>query len=101
MVQQLLPYFPKYSSIAHCRKRYWVEDESLLGLNTITRRLITLEGISPVGLGQWLREYDDDDLYGIAEPRTGASFFWEFSHLDSLGFGKLLKLFFSAVFRKP
>ena len=31
MVQQLLPYFPKYSSIAHCRKRYWVENESLLG----------------------------------------------------------------------
>ncbi|PSP30568.1 MAG: transposase, partial [Cyanobacteria bacterium SW_4_48_29] len=44
-------------------------------------------------LGQWLREYDDDDLYGIAEPRTGASFFWEFSHLDNLGFGKFLKLF--------
>ena len=93
MVQQLLPYFPKYSSIAHCRKRYWVENESLLGLKTITRRLITLEGISPVGLGQWLREYDDDNLYGIAKPRTGASFFWDFSHLDSLGFGKFLKLF--------
>ena len=93
MVQQLLPYFPKYSSIAHLRKRYWVKNESLLGLKTITRRLITLEGISPVGLGQWLREYDDDDLYGIAEPRTGASFFWEFSHLDSFGFGKFLKLF--------
>ncbi|PSP12354.1 MAG: hypothetical protein BRC49_05570 [Cyanobacteria bacterium SW_10_48_33] len=31
MVQQVLPYFPKYSSIAHLRKRYWVENESLLG----------------------------------------------------------------------
>ena len=53
--------------------------------------MITLEGIKPVGLGQWLREYDY--LYGVAEPRTGASFFWEFSHLDSFGFGKFLKLF--------
>ena len=60
-------------------------------LKTITRRLITLEGIKPVGLGQWLREYDY--IYGVAEPRTGASFFWEFSHLDSFGFGKILKLF--------
>ncbi|PSO63710.1 MAG: hypothetical protein BRC38_13090 [Cyanobacteria bacterium QH_6_48_35] len=77
-----------------------MENESLLGLKTITRRLITLEGISPVGLGQWLREYDDDDLYGIAEPRTGASFFWEFSHLDSLGFGKFIKLFFLSSIQK-
>ncbi|PSO78054.1 MAG: hypothetical protein BRC44_11985, partial [Cyanobacteria bacterium QS_4_48_99] len=38
-----------------------------------------------------------DDLYGIAEPRTGASFFWEFSHLDSLGFGKFLKFFLSSI----
>ncbi|PSO61236.1 MAG: hypothetical protein BRC35_00415 [Cyanobacteria bacterium QH_10_48_56] len=29
----------------------------------------------------------------MAEPRTGASCFWEFSHLDSLGFGNFLKLF--------
>ncbi|PSO88907.1 MAG: hypothetical protein BRC43_05710, partial [Cyanobacteria bacterium QS_3_48_167] len=50
------------------------------------------------GLGQWLREYDD--LYGIAEPRTGASFFWEFSHLDNLGFGKFLKLFFLSSIQK-
>ena len=39
MVQQLLPYFPKYSSIAHLRKSYWVENKSLLGLKTITRQL--------------------------------------------------------------
>ncbi|PSO72301.1 MAG: hypothetical protein BRC40_10210, partial [Cyanobacteria bacterium QH_8_48_120] len=39
-------------------------------------------------------------LYGIAEPRTGASFFWEFSHLDSLGFGKFLKLFFLSSIQK-
>ena len=56
-----------------------VEDEILLGLKTVTRRLITVEGVKPVGLGQWSREYDD--LNGIAEPQTGASFFWEFSHL--------------------
>ena len=79
MMQQLLPHFPTYSSAYHLQRRYWVEDEILLGLKTVTRRLITVEGVKPVGLGQWSREYDDFD--GIAEPQMGASFFWEFSHL--------------------
>ncbi len=61
--------------------RYLCEDETRLGLHTIPGRLITLKGVKPIGSLQWKR--DNFYLYGVVEPLTGESFFYEFSHLDS------------------
>ena len=62
------------------RLRYMCQDETRLGLKTITGRLITATGVKPVGLSQWQR--DNFYLYGVVEPLSGYSFFYEFSHLD-------------------
>ena len=56
------------------------QDETRLGLKTITGRLITAPGVKPIGLSQWQR--DNFYLYGVVEPLSGYSFFYEFSHLD-------------------
>ena len=66
------------------------QDETRLGLKTISGRLITACGVKPVGLNQWLR--DNFYLYGVVEPLTGYSFFYEFSHLDGDCFQKFLEL---------
>lgn len=70
--------------------RYWCQDETRLGLKTVTRRKITLPGIKPIGIEQWQR--DNYYLYGIVEPKTGDSFFYEFSHLYHICFEQFLKL---------
>ena len=57
------------------------QDETRLGLKTITGRVITAMGVKPVGLSQWQR--DNFYLYGVVEPLSGYSFFYEFSHLDT------------------
>ena len=44
-----------------------------------------------MGLYQWLFKYLW--LYGLVEPKTGNSFFYEFSHLDTPCFEKFLELF--------
>ena len=74
--------------------RYWCQDETRIGLKTITGKLITACGVKPVGLYQWLFEYLW--LYGLVEPKTGNSFFYEFSHLDTPCFEKFLELFSSS-----
>ena len=61
--------------------KYWSQDESRLGLHPITRRLLTLPGINPVGPMQW--KFEAFYLYGAVEPVTGESFFLEFPDLDS------------------
>ncbi len=66
------------------------QDETRLGLKTITGRLITACGVKPVGLNQWKR--DNFYLYGVVEPLSGYSFFSEFSHLDGDCFQKFLEL---------
>ena len=66
--------------------RYWCQDESRLGLITLTSRKITLSGVKPVGVEQW--KFDYLWLYGLVEPASGESFFLEFSHLDSICFEK-------------
>lgn len=71
--------------------RYWFEDESRFGLHTIERRKITLTGVQPIGVHQW--KYDYLWLYGLVEPITGQSFFWEWSHLNSDCFEIFLELF--------
>lgn len=73
------------------RVRYWCQDESRLGLKTITGRLLTLPGVKPEGIVKWQRQ--NFYLYGAVEPMTGASFFWEFSHLDSSCFQTFLEQF--------
>ena len=70
--------------------RYLCEDETRLGLHTITGRLITLKGIKPIGMVQWMR--DNFYLYGVVEPLTGDSFFYEFSHLDSSCYQHFLEM---------
>lgn len=47
--------------------------------------------MKPIGLYQWLFDYLW--LYGLVEPKTGDSFFYEFSHLDTPCFEKFLELF--------
>jgi hypothetical protein len=42
--------------------------------------------VQPVGREQWQFKYIG--LYGLIEPKTGDSFFYEFSHLDSIYFEK-------------
>ena len=66
------------------------QDETRLGLKTIAGRLITAPGVKPVGFSQWQR--DNFYLYGVVEPLTGYSFFYEFTHLDSDCFQKFLEL---------
>lgn len=59
-------------------------------MKTITGKKLTLSGVQPVGIEQWKFEYLW--LYGLVEPKTGESFFYEFSHLDSICFEKYLEL---------
>ena len=73
------------------RLRYWCQDETRFGLKTIQRRRLTLKGIKPVGKMQW--QYKTFYLYGVVEPKTGESFFFEFCHLDTICFEKFLELF--------
>lgn len=61
-----------------------------MGLKTILGRLITATGVKPLGLSQWQR--DNFYLYGVVEPLSGYSFFYEFSHLDSDCFQRFLEL---------
>lgn len=72
--------------------RYWCEDETHLGLKTVEHRLLTLKGVKPVGQVQWEREAYY--IYGVVEPKTGESFFYEFSHLDTECFEEFLKQFY-------
>jgi hypothetical protein len=73
--------------------RYWCCDESRLGLKTLTGRTITLQGVKPYAIVGWPRK--NFYLYGVVEPLSGDSFFWEFSHLDSVGFQDFFDLFAS------
>lgn len=73
---------------------YWCEDETGLGLKTLTGKIITLRGVKPQGIVGWSR--DNFYLYGVVEPLSGESFFWEFSHLDHFCFQQFLNLFSQA-----
>lgn len=72
------------------RLRYLCQDETRLGLKTISGRLITAKGVKPLGLNQCWR--DNFYLYGVVEPLSGYSFFYEFSHLDGDCFQLFLEL---------
>lgn len=68
--------FSDYKTIS-----YWCSDESRFGLHTRTGRMITSVGNKPIGYHQW--SFKAFWLYGAVNPRTGESFFWQFSHFDS------------------
>ena len=70
--------------------RFWCEEETRIGLKTITGRKITARGVKPIGVDQW--QFKATYLYGIIEPLTGESFFWEFSHLNTDCFQIFLNL---------
>ena len=57
----------------------------------MTRRLLTLPGVKPVGPMQW--KLAAFYLYGAVEPLTGERFFLEFSSLDSVCFQTFLQTF--------
>ena len=57
----------------------------------MSRRKITAKGVKPIGVEQWKFLYRW--LYGLVEPLTGESFFWEFTHLNSVCFEVFLELF--------
>jgi hypothetical protein len=71
--------------------RYWSQDESRLGLKTITRSVLTALGVKPISPIQW----NDQSFYvdGAVEPLTGDSFFLEFPHLDADCFQSFLDQF--------
>ncbi len=73
--------------------RYWSQDESRMGLHTIQRRKLTGKGIKPQGKVQW--DFTYLWLYGAVEPLTGASLFYEFTHLDTVCFERFIELFAS------
>jgi hypothetical protein len=50
----------------------------------------SLERVKPIGETQWKR--DCFWLYGVVEPLSGFSFFYEFSHLDRTCFQAFLDL---------
>jgi len=70
---------------------FWCSDETRIGLHTISRRKITLSGVKPEGKKQMV--YKSFWLYGAVEPKSGRSFFFEFSHLDTVCFENFLELF--------
>ena len=73
------------------RIRYWCEDETRVGILTVQHRKLTGFGVKPVAEVQWQFLYRW--LYGLVEPQSGASWFMEFSHLDSACFEMMLAHF--------
>lgn len=71
--------------------RYWCQDETRLGLKTIERRKLTLKGIKPRGIYQW--QFDYYYIYGLVEPLSGHSFFYEFTNLNTTCFQAFLEKF--------
>jgi DDE superfamily endonuclease len=77
------------------RLRYLCQDETRLALKTIAGRLLTACKVKPCGSSQWQREAFY--LYGVVEPLSGFSFYYEFSHLDSLCLQHFLDLLSSKL----
>jgi transposase len=70
--------------------RFFCQDETRLGLKTISGRKITTRGIKLEGKVQW--KFQATYLYGVVEPKTGEHFFYEFTHLNSQYFQIFLEL---------
>jgi len=61
--------------------RYLCQDETRMGLKTLTGKVITAFGVKPVVPVQWQR--DNFWLYGVVEPLRGWQFTQEYAHLDT------------------
>ena len=72
------------------RVRFFCGDEARFGLKTVSGRKITAKGVKPIGKVQW--QFQATYLYGIVAPKTGASVFYEFSHLNTDCFQVFLNL---------
>ncbi|MGF1490681.1 MAG: IS630 family transposase [Prochloraceae cyanobacterium] len=70
---------------------YWCQDEARLGFRTLSGKKITLKGVKPKQLLQW--HYTYYYVYGLVEPISGRSFFYEFSHLNGECFEQYLNQF--------
>lgn len=70
--------------------RFFCQDETRIGLKTISGRKITARGVKPKGKVQW--QFKATYLYGLVEPATGDSFFYEFTHLNTDCFQVFLDL---------
>ena len=86
----MLSWFANRIRDSHEKIRFFYQDETRLGLKTISGRKITAKGVKPLGKVQWkfLATY----LYGVVEPETGENFFFEFTHLNSQCFQIFLEL---------
>ncbi|WP_199330705.1 IS630 family transposase [Microcoleus sp. FACHB-68] len=70
--------------------RFFCQDETRIGLKTISGRRITCPGVKPIGKVQW--KFQGTYIYGVVEPETGEHFFYEFTHLNSQCFQIFLEL---------
>ena len=70
--------------------RFFCQDETRIGLKTISGRKITIKGVKPGGKVQW--QFKATYLYGVVELATGENFFYEFIHLNSDCFQIFLNL---------
>lgn len=70
--------------------RFLCEDETRIGLKTISGRKITLRGVKPKGKVQW--QFKATYLYGVVEAATGEHFFYEFTHFNTDCFQMFLNL---------
>ena len=70
--------------------RFLYEDETRIGLKTISGRKITARGVKPIGKVQW--KFQATYIYGVVEPKTGEHLFYEFTHLNSQCFEIFLEL---------
>ena len=74
--------------------RLFCQDESRFGLLPVIRRRISLPGIKPIAKVE--EKYESVYLYGAVDPRTGDSFFLEFSYLTADCFQLFLDQFSEA-----
>jgi hypothetical protein len=70
--------------------RFLCQDETRIGLKTLSGRKITCKGVKPKGKVQW--QFKATYLYGVVEPATGEHFFYEFTHLNTECFQEFLNL---------
>lgn len=72
--------------------RFLCEDETRLGLKTISGRKITAKGVKPYGKvqGQFQATY----IYGVVEPKTGEHFFLRIHSFKQSMFSNIFRISF-------
>ncbi|HJW28035.1 MAG TPA: IS630 family transposase [Saprospiraceae bacterium] len=80
----------------YCKIRYWAQDESRLGLKTITRRRLTLKKVKPLVTVQWL--FTAFYLYGVVEPLTGEYMRQTYDRVNTENFQQFLNDFSQQYF---